>query len=821
METLLYDLRFALRLLRKSPGFTVVAVLTLALGIGANTAIFTVVNAVILRPLPVKDPDRLVAVMGTDTRNNTAQQQFLPISFLNYRDLRDKNDVLTDMAAITGTGVSFSGKGNPAQLNAALVTGNYFDVLGVHAAQGNTFDSEQAKKEGGYPVVVLSNGLWERQFGGDRAIIGTTVTLNQQPFTVLGVLPKSFTGTFAVGTPDLWIPSAEHDQVLTGDFQRFFNERRPLIMFAFGRLKSGVSMGQAEAELKTIATQLAKEYPNDNEGRNVRLLPLAQTTVDPNNRGLFVKAGALMMGVVGLVLLIACANLANLLLVRGADRRRELAVRMSIGAGRGRLLGLLLSESMVLSLLGGVAGLGIAVGFRNTLVSFRPPFLNPDDIDLTMDSSVLLFTLGVAVLTALAFGALPAWQAVRFNLSDTLKEGGGRSGSAGGRHTLRGALIVAEITLSVIALVGAGLFLSSLRNAQQINPGFETKNLLVMSFDLGAQNYKDDQGREFHRRLMERLHAIPLVRNASLASAQVLGGAFQRTVFPEGADPSDRRNGVLTAVNQVDTSFFETVGTPLLRGRAFAETDREGAPLVAMVNQSFANKFFPGQEAIGKHFRCFGETWNLEIVGIARDAKVATLGEDPTPEFYMPLLQHYSPQVTLHVRTESDPSTALPTVRSTVQELDRQLPLVQVFTVSQVLDQALWAARFGATLLLVFGLLALTLAAVGIYGVMSYTVEQRRQEMGIRIALGAQQRDVLRLVLGQGLLLAGIGSAAGLLMAFFMSRAVSALLFDVRALDPLTFSAVPAVLMSVALLACYIPARRAMRVDPLEALRNE
>jgi predicted permease len=821
METLLQDLRFAMRLLRKSPGFTIVAILTLALGIGANTTIFTVVNAVILRPLPVKDPERLVAIMGTDTRNNTAQQQFLPISFMNFKDLREKNDVLTDAAAFTGTGVSLSGAGNPEQLNAAVVTGNYFDVLGVRAALGNTFDRERAKKQGGYPVVVMSYGLWQRRFGGDRSIIGRTITLNQQPFSVIGVVPKSFQGTFAVGTPDLWIPDAMHDQVLTGLLQQFFLERRALVIFAFGRLKPGVSLEQAEVQLKTIATQLAKEYPNENEGRNVRLLPLGQTTVNPNNRGLFVQAGALLMGVVGLVLLIACANLANLLLARGADRRRELAVRMSLGAGRVRLVALLLSESVLLSILGGAAGLAIAMGFRQGLMAFRPPFLNPGDIDLTMDSRVLLFTLGVALVTALAFGALPAWQGVRFNLNDTLKEGGGRSGAAGGRHALRSALIVSEVTLSVVALVGAGLFLSSLHNAQKIDPGFETRYLMVMSFDLGAQNYKEEQGREFHRRLMERLRAMPMVRGASLASNPPLAGAFQRTVFPEGTDPSDRRNGVLTTVNQVDTTYFETVGTPLLRGRAFAETDRDGAPLVAIVNQSFADKFFPGQEAMGKHFRCWGETWNLEIVGIARDTKVNTLGEDPTPVFYMPLLQHYSPTVTLHVRTNGDPMAALPTVRSTVQELDRQLPLVQVQTIAQVLDQALWAARFGASLLLVFGLLALTLAAVGIYGVMSYTVEQRRQELGIRMALGAQKRDVLRLVLGQGAALAGAGSLLGLAVAFFISRAISALLFGVHALDPLTFSIVPVVLISVALLACFLPARRATRVDPLVALRYE
>ncbi len=821
MDRLLQDLRYALRLLRKSPGFSLIAILTLALGIGANTAIFTVVNAVILRPLPVKDLDRLVAVMASDTRNNAAEQQYMPISPLNYQDLRDKNDVLTGMAGVTGVGVNLSGAGTPQQLNAALVSGNYFELLGVRAALGNTFDPEQAKKEGGYPVTVLSHGLWERQFGADRSIVGRTLNLNQQPFTVIGVMPKSFTGTFAVGTPDLWIPLTMSDQVVTGEFRQFLHERRPLLLFSFGRLKPGVTIGQAEAELKTLALQLEKEFPDDNGGRSVRLLPLAQTTVDPNNRSLFVTAGAMLMGVVGLVLLIACANLANLLLVRGADRRRELAVRMSIGAGRGRLLALLLSESVLLALLGGLAGLGIAIIFRNALVSFRPPFLNPDDINLTMDSSVLLFTLGVAALTALAFGALPAWQAVRFNLSDTLKEGGGRSGSAGGRHTVRSALIVGEVALSIIALVGAGLFLSSLRNAQQVNPGFETRNLLVMSFDLGAQNYTEDQGRDFHLRLMERLRAMPMVRSASLATTEPLGGAFQRTVFPEGADVSDRRNGILTPVSEIATDYFQTMGIPVLRGRLFNDADRRGAALVAIVNQTFANKFFPGQEPIGKHFRCFGETWNLEIVGIVRDAKVASLGEDPRPEFFLPLLQHYSTAVVLHVRTDGDPAAALPAVRSAVQELDRQLPLTRVFTIAQILDQALWAARFGALLLLVFGLLALTLAAVGIYGVMSYTVEQRRQEMGVRIALGAQTRDVLGLVMGHGLLLAGIGSAAGLMAAFFMSRAVTALLFNVRAVDPLTFSAVPAVLMSVALLACYLPARRATRVDPLVALRNE
>jgi putative ABC transport system permease protein len=821
MDTLLQDVRYALRMLRKSPGFTLVAVLTLALGIGANTTIFTVVNAVLLRPLPVEDPEQLVAVLGTDARNSTAQQQFLPMSNLNYQDLRDKNETLAGMAAFTGTGVNLSGVGNPEQLNATLVSYNYFQVLGVQAAVGNTFDPEQAKKQGAYPVVMLSYGLWQRRFGGDRGIVGKSITLNQQPFTMIGVTPKNFQGTFVGPGPDVWIPDAMHDQVLTGIIKDWFMQRRPLIMFAFGRLKPGVSREQAEANLQTVATQLAKEYPNDNEGRNVRLLPLAQTTVGPNGRELFVKAGVMLMTVVGLVLLIACANLANLLLARGADRRRELAVRMSLGASKSRLVTLMLTESFLLAFIGGGAGLAVATGFRSALLAFRPPFLKPEDIDLSMDSRVLLFTLGVALITAFAFGMLPAWQAIRFNLNDTLKEGGGRSGSAGGRHTLRSGLVVVEVVLSMIALVGSGLFLTSLHNAEQIDPGFETKNMLVMSFDLGAQNYKPEQGQEFYRRLMERLRAMPQIKDASVASTAPLGGGLARTVFPEGVDTSDRRNGILTAVNQVDTGYFKTTGTSILRGRGFEETDREGAPLVTVVNQAFADKFFPKQDPIGKRFRCFGETWILEIVGVSRTAKINTLGEDPTPAFYLPILQHYASAVTLHVRTNGDPMAALPTVRSTVQELDRQLPLVQVQTISELLDEVLWAARFGASLLLIFGLLALTLAALGIYGVMSYNVQQRQQELGIRIALGAQKRDVLRLVLGQGLWLAGGGAIAGLVLAFLMARGISALLFGVHALDPATFAGVPLVLIGVALLACYIPARRATKVDPMVALRYE
>src|SRR5712692_230855 len=821
MEVLWQDIRFGIRMLFKRPVFTAIAVITLALGIGANTTMFTLVNAVLLQPLPVKDPDQLVGVFGTDMRNSLELQQFLPISHPNIEDLRDKNTSLSGMAALTFFGGSLSGGGKPELINGQLVSGNYFDLLGVKAALGRTFLPEEGNKPGAYPVVVLSHGLWERRFGGDLSLVGKPITLNQQQFTVIGVAPKNFHGTFAIGTPDVWIADAMHDQVLAGLQKEFFLNRRALVCFAFGRLKPGITMQRAESELKALATGLAKDFPNENGGRNVRLLPLAQASVDPNLRGQFVQAGALLMIVVGLVLLIACANLANLQLARATERQKEIAVRLSLGASRARLVRQLLTENLLLALLGGGLGILLAFWSRTVLLSFRPPFLNPGDLPLDLDVRVLSFSIIASVLTGILFGLAPAMQAFRPKLSETLKEGGGRSGAGGGRHRMRNLLVISETALAIIALVGAGLFLQSLRSAQQINPGFETKNLMVTSFDLGAQNYSEPQGREFQRRLMEKLRAMPMVSAASLASNAPFAGGFQRTVFPEGIDSSDRRNGVLVLINQVDSGYLDAVGIPVLRGRKISEGDEETAPMVAVVNETMAKRFFPGQDAMGKRFKFFGEPWILEIVGIARDSKYVTLGEDPQPCIYLSLKQHYAPATTLHVRTKGDPSAVISTVRSAVQSLDTSLPLVGVNTMSEVLDLSLWAARMGAGLLGVFGLLALVLASVGIYGVMSYSVSQRTQEFGIRVALGAQRGDVLRLVVRQGLVLTFIGVAVGLAAAFTLLHGISKLLYGVSATDPVTFAGVPALLGAVALLACYVPARRATRVDPLVALRYE
>ena len=770
METLWQDVKYGVRMLLKQRGFTLVAILSLALGIGANTTIFTVINAIFLRPLPVEEPFRLVNVFTTDERNKTAELNFLPTSRLDYLDYRDQNRSFSGLAMFGFAGLNLTGNAEPEQLGGMLVTANYFEVLGVKMAAGRTFLPEEDATPGANPVVVLSHDLWTRRFGADAGLVNKTIRMNGLPFTVVGLAPKMFRGTFTLGGPDVWIPSMMYKSVVVGPLQKFFDERRPLIFQVFGRLKPGVSVQQAEADLKTIASRLAKEYPNEDGGRSVSVLPLAESAMNPNRRSTFLKAGGLLMTVVSLVLLIACANLANLLLARASGRQREVAIRISLGASRWRLVRQLLTESLLLAFCGGVLGLLVAYWGRDLLWAFRPPFMDANALDLTLDSGVLAFTFLVALLTGILFGLVPAIQASRPDLNESLQKGGGRGGAGGGRHRLRSLLVVSEVALALVALVGAGLFLRSLRNAQQIDPGFNTEDMLVMGFDLGGQGYDEPRGQEFHRQVQERLKSLPMVKSSTIATLPPFAGGFMRTVFPEGVDPTDRRNGVLVLIDSIYPGYFETLGIPILRGREFAETDRANAPMIAVVNQAMADKFFPNQDALGKRFRFFGETWILEIVGIARDSKYVNIGEEPRPYIYLSMYQHYTPAVTLHVRTAGDPAAALGAVRSSVQELDRNLPLVRVRTVQTLLDQTLWAAQLGAGLLMVFGLLALALAAIGVYGVMSYSVSQRTHEFGIRVAMGAQQAHILKLILGQGLLLIGSGVVLGSLAAFAGSR---------------------------------------------------
>jgi predicted permease len=824
MSTLLQDLKYGARLLAKAPGFTVIAALSLALGIGANTTIFTLINAVLLNPLPVEDPSQLVSVWTTDERNQGGQLGFLQLSPANYKDLRDKNEVFSGLAAHQGVplNVAVNG-GEPQQVFGEIATGNYFSLLGARPLVGRTFSPDEDKNPGERLVAVLGYGEWQKRFGGDSSVVGRTMTINGQSFAIIGVMPNGFKGTNAIGAPALWVPYMTYPVTTNGFFLELIRPdgRRGLVFNVTGRLKPGVGVQQAEANLKTIARQLAQEYPNENGGRGVTIVPLAQATVNPGFRNNLVMAGSLLMTIVGLVLLIACANVANLLLARAAVRQKEIAVRLSLGASRRRLIMQLLTEGTLLALIGGIAGLLLAYWAQGVLWSFRPPFLQADAVDLHPDLRVLLFTIGVSIVTGIVFGLAPAVQASRPDLVVELKEKTGAPSGSNRLFSLRNMLVAAQIALSLIALIGAGLFLRSLQHAQRINPGFDAEHLAVMSFDLGAQGYTEERGRQFEQRVLERAASVPGAQAAAVGSTVPLfQGGFARTVFLEGQDTSDRRAGKLVQISVVSARYLETLGIPLMRGRALSNLDQPNTPTSVVINETMAKRFWPEQDAIGKRFKFFGQQNFNQVVGIAKDSKYNFIGEEPTPFIYQATTQVYQPQLSLFVKA-ARPDAVLGTVRGEVQQLDRNLPLTGVFTLTEIFDQSLWAPRMGASLLAVFAGLSLILAVIGIYGVMAYSVNQRRRELGIRMALGASQGDVLRLVVRQGLRLTTMGVVVGLAASFAASRLIATMLFDVSPTDVVTFVAVPMMLALAALMASYIPARRATRIDPMVALRDE
>jgi macrolide transport system ATP-binding/permease protein len=826
MTTLLQDLKYGARLLARTPGFTIVAALSLALGIGANTTIFTLVNAVLLNPLPVEDPAQLVSVWTTDERNQNAigGGGFLQTSPMNLKDLREKNEVFSGLAGHFGVPLNITGgTGNPEQIFGEIVTGNYFSVLGARPQIGRGFLDDEDRTPGEKLVAVLGYGEWQKRYGGDPSIVGRTINLNGAAFTVVGVMPKGFKGTNAIGAPALWVPYMTYPQTTTGFFREIAqpDNRRGLAFNATGRLKPGMSVQQADANVKTLGRQLAQEYPNDNAGRNFALIPLAQATINPGFRDNIVKAGGLLMTIVGLVLLIACANVANLLLARAAARQKEIAVRLSLGAGRGRLIRQLLTEGTLLALVGGAAGLLLAFWAQGLLWSFRPPFLAVDAIDLQPDMRVLLFTLAVSVATGVVFGLAPAIRASRPDLVVELKEKTSAPTGSNTLFSLRNVLVSAQVALSLVALIGAGLFLRSLQHAQQISPGFDAEHLAVLSFDLGAQGYTEEHGRQFQQRVLERAASVPGVQSASMASTVPLfAGGFARTVFLEGQDTSDRRAGRLVQISVVAPRYLETVGIPLMRGRTLAETDQPNTPIAVVVNEAMAKRFWPDQDPIGKRFKFFGQEFFTQVVGVAKDSKYNFIGEEATPFIYQSTTQVYQPQVSLFVKA-AQPPAVLGTVRNEVQQLDRNLPLTGVFTLTEIFDQALWAPQMAASLLAVFAGLSLVLSVIGIYGVMAYAVTQRTRELGIRMALGASRGDVLRLVVMQGLRLTVMGVVFGLAASLAVTRLITSLLYSVSPTDVVTFTVVPLVLAAAALAASYLPALRATRIDPMVALRYE
>ena len=825
MHTLWQDVRFALRILIKNPGFSVIAILSLALGIGANTTIFTVVNAILLNPLPVKQISRVVQVdtVDTKTRVTAANVTKLGMSYPNFQDYAREGKLFSGLSCVVGPlPLTWSGGAEPKQIFGQMVSANYFAVLGLRPFAGRFFLPDEDTKPGGNNLVVLSYSLWVNKFGSDPSVVNNVVTLNATSYSVIGVAPRGFKGAFTFGNAEqVWLPVSMYPQVLAGFFKDNFNDRRFLTTAVIGRIKDGVSLNEAEASLKTIASNLEREFPKDNASRSVALTPLAEAAVGVNNRDQFVLAGGLMMAIVGLVLLIACANLANLLLAQSASRQKEIGLRAALGASQIRMARQLLTESMVLAMLSGVVGLAIAYAGRAVLWSFRPPFILDGDVDLRFDSHVLVFTLGVALVTAVIIGLAPSIKVARPNLIEALKVGG-RGGTVGWtRSPFRSLLVVTEVALALVALVGAGLFVRSMQSAQRIDPGFESKKLFVFAFDLGALHYEEGRGQQYFRAAMDRARSVPGVDSATIASNFPLGGGLGRTVFPEGQDEASGYRGTLTQLNDVAPNFFQTLRIPLVGGREFTDADRKDTRQVAIINEAMANQFWPNQNAIGKRFHFFGETQLREVVGVVRNTVVNNIGEEAQPLAYLPLTQDFAPAATMQVRTSGRPESTIAAVRGQVQSLDTNLALTNLNTIEELIDQGLWAPRVGAALLAVFGGLALLLAIIGVYGVLSYSVSQQTREIGIRMAMGARTASVLSLIIGQGMRLAVVGLMLGLLIAFATMRVLSSLLFGVSAHDPVTFAGVSLILATAAILGCYIPARRAAKVNPITALRYE
>lgn len=816
MDTLFKDTRYAIRSFAKHPGFAAIAVITLALGIGANTAIFSLVNTVLLRRLPVPQPEQIVSVALRGKADS-----ILAFSYPNYKDFRDRNQVLSGLLAYRFVPISLSRDATNERVWGYEVSGNYFDMLGVQAIKGRTFLPEEDATRLSHPVAVVSHGAWQRRFAGDPDLVGKEIRLNNHPFKIIGIAPEGFKGTEMVYTPEIWLPISMIEWIEPG--AGWIDNRNAGNLFGIGRLKAGVGVDEAEASLNLLARQLAKEYPDTNEGQTVQLTPPG--FVIPDLRGSVVSFTWILMAAVGLVLLITCINLAGLLLARATDRRREIAIRLALGASRRRLIRQLLTESILLSLAGGVAGFWLALWIINLLLAFRPPIDFPLTIDVSVDWRVLLFSLGISLLAGAAFGLAPALQATRPVLTSALKDTTSQAGYS--RSRLRSGLVVVQLALSLMILIGAGLMVRALQQLRTMSPGFDPSNALTVSFDLGLQGYDQAKGEQFYRQVVERVESLPGVKSASVTTNIPLGLNYSsNNVYVEGQPLERGTNLPVAMVASIGPRYFETMGTTLLHGREFTYQDRQDTENVAIVNETFVRRLIPdaasGEFALGRRVSFNGGQGPfVRIVGVSRDGKYFNISEEPRSFIWAPLSQNYNSSASLVVRTTGDSQAALAGVRNTVRALDLNLPLYDVKTLTEHMRLALFPGRIAATMLGAFGLVALILAAIGIYGVTSYSVAQRTREIGIRMALGARLGDVLKLVIGSGLKLVAIGVGLGLVGAYVLTRALTSLLNGVSPTDPVTFIFVSLLLIAVALLATYIPARRATKVDPLVALRYE
>ncbi len=818
MELVLRDVRYGLRRLIGSPLFTTVAVLSLALGIGANTAIFSVVNSLLLRDLAVASPQNLVNIYTSDDNGIV----YATSSYPDYEDLRQSATVFDGVLAHELFLAQAERDETTSMVMGELVSGNFFSVLGLNAVLGRTFAPEETAVPGRNPVAVLGDAYWRRAFNADPGVIGRTVQLNRRAYTVIGVLAPQFKGMYPMVDTDMYLPMMMANDLNPAGSDRL-TTRGSRSLFLVGRLKPGVSLAQAGVAVGAISARLEKQYPESNTARRMSLVPSSSVAIHPAvDRALYPVAG-LLLAVVGLVLLIACANLASFLLARATDRRREIAVRLSLGAHRWQLVRQLVVESILLSLLGGVAAVLLAQWALRLLTSFQPPLPIPVHLNVGIDSHVLLFTLAISIVAGIAFGLAPGLQATRADMSSVLRDEAG--GVIGGRRrvTLRGALVVAQMAVSVLLLVGAGLFLRSLDKAQRIDPGFDIGPAAILWPQLDMSGFDDKSGPPVQRQLVDALRALPGVTGVALADRLPLGAAIQtENISVDGVQPPPGQKTWDVDFTHVDGAYFDLLHIPLMAGRVFTDADGAGTARVAVISEAAARQFWPGGDAVGQIFY-LGRTRDtpVRVVGVVRDTKVRTLGEAPRPYFYLNSAQTYIPSMMFVLHGSLPAPQLVAAAQRTALAINPRIVIMEAKTMEQHLALLLYPPRMAALLLSVFGGLALLLAAVGLYGMVSYAVARRTREVGIRAALGASQRDVVGLLTGGGVKLIGVGCAIGLALAAALTWLLSGFLYGVHATDALTFLAVPALLGGVGVLASWVPARRAAHVDPMHALRTE
>jgi putative ABC transport system permease protein len=819
VEALSKDLRYALRGMRKNPVFVLFVVLTLALGIGANTTVFTLINTIVLNPLPARNSDELAAVAAAGSRDTSKSAPFFPLSYPELKDYQSQNQVFGSLSGFTSPrGVTLQEHGTAEGLFAELVTDNYFSTLGLTPARGRFFSPDEDAVPGAHPVAVLNYAAWQKRFGGAEDILGRELEVNSIVFTVIGVAPPHFIGVNSIFGPDLWMPAAMAERLFPNSMQNALTDRDKAAFLGVGRLRPNVTLEQARANIAAIASALAQVYATI-EGHTATVRPLREILLasSGSTAGPMLFASAALLIVVGIVLLIACSNVANLLLARSATRHQEMAVRLAMGASRSRLVRQLLTESVLMGCLSGVMGLFLAYAGLQFLFGRLPGSANFPTPKL--DATVFLFALIVSLATGFLFGTIPALKASRANVAEALKESGRTAGRNRSRITIANALLVGQVAFSFLLLVTAALFLRSIGRAYEMDPGFQTAHLAVFPTSPGQAGYGEAQATAYYKDVRERALTLPGVQSASWSSNMPLWARTVTGLQVEGRQQRSRTDQIRTVVNTVDVSYFETAGVAIESGRAFTNVDRETSLRVAIVNQKMAHDFWPGG-ALGKRIQVPGEKFTRQIVGVARTANYTSWGEPPQPCVYVPLAQNYSEAMNLYVRSKGDPREVLVPVE---RELRAAGPRVLVFSIrtgNEIVDGGLFQARMGVGLLTAFGLLALGLASIGLYGVLAYSVNQRKREIGLRMALGATRASVLRLVLGEGMSLVIAGVLIGMVAALAVGQLLSTMLFGVGASDPLSVAAAALMLSAVALLACYLPARWATKVDPLEALRE-